>query len=336
MSGDPSLEVTGFASLKEAAPGDLSFFSELRHHQLLLKTRASVVLVPQDLAERPPGLACVSVANPSQSFQSVVEKYGIQPEPFKPGIHPSAVIAESAKLDPARVSIGAHAVIEAGAEIGEDAEIGAGCFIGRNVRLGAKSKLYANVTIQAECIVGSGVTLHSGVVIGADGFGYEFKQGRHAKIRQLGIVQIDNDVEIGANSTVDRARFGRTWIGQGTKIDNLVQVGHNVTVGKHCILVGCSAIAGSAVIGDYVVVAAQAGIAGHVNIGSQSVIAARAGVTRDLPAGGKYFGFPAINANEEKRRLVAARRLPQLLARVKKLEGQIASLLPPADAMPSE
>lgn len=326
LSGNPQQEITGFASLKEATPGDLSFFHDARYQQRLLKTKAGAVLVPKDLADTPANIACIAVVDPSRAFEIIVEKYGVQPEPFQPGVHPTAVIAESAKLNREKVHIGAHAVIEAGAEIGDETEIGAGCFIGRNVKVGSKTKLFANVTVQAECRLGNGVILHSGVVIGADGFGYEFHQGRHRKIRQLGVVQIDNDVEVGAGTTIDRARFGRTWIGEGTKIDNLVQIGHNVVVGKHCILVSGTAIAGSAVLGDYVVAAAQVGIAGHVIVGSQSTLGGRAGVTRDLPAGGKYFGFPAINAGEEKRRVVAARRLPQLLARVKKLEAQIAAL----------
>lgn len=317
------MEITGFASLKEASPGDLSFFHDARYQQRLLKTKAGAVLVPKDLVEPPSHIACIAVADPSRSFELVVEKYGLQPVPFQPGVHATAVIDPSAKLNPSQVSIGAHAVIEAGVEIGDGTEIGAGCFIGRNVKIGTKTKLFANVTVQAECILGNGVILHSGVVIGADGFGYEFHQGRHRKIRQVGFVQIDNDVEVGAGTTIDRARFGRTWVGEGTKIDNLVQIGHNVVIGKHCIIVACVAIAGSAVVGDYVVIAAQVGIAGHVIVGSQSTLAGRAGVTRDLPAGGKYFGFPAIDANQEKRRLVAARRLPQLLARVKKLEEQL-------------
>ncbi|MCB1279096.1 UDP-3-O-(3-hydroxymyristoyl)glucosamine N-acyltransferase [Prosthecobacter sp.] len=322
-NGDPGLEITGFASLKEAFPGDLSFFHDTRYNERLLATKASAVLVPADYAELPPQAAYIAVEDPSRSFELIVETYGFQPEPFAAGIHPTATIAASVKLDPERVSVGPHAVIEAGVELGTEVTIGAGCFVGRNVSIGDGSKMFANSTVHAECILASGVILHSGVVIGADGFGYEFSQGRHRKVRQAGIVQIDKDVEIGAGSTVDRARFGRTWIGEGSKIDNLVQIGHNVVIGKHCIVVACTAIAGSAVIGDYVVIAAQVGIAGHVNVGSQSTLAARCGVTRDLPAGQTYLGFPAIPAGQEKRRLANVNRLPQLLARVKELEAQI-------------
>jgi UDP-3-O-[3-hydroxymyristoyl] glucosamine N-acyltransferase len=324
-NGDPTLEITGFASLNEAVPGDLSFFYDTRYNDRLLKTKASAVLVPADHAEMSPQAAYIVVSDPSKSFELIVETYGFQPAPFEAGVHPSAVIAESVKFDAAKVSVGPNAVIEAGVELADGVEIGAGCFVGRNARIGSGSKLFANSTVHAECILGSGVILHSSVVIGGDGFGYEFSQGRHRKVRQAGIVQIDNEVEIGAGTTVDRARFGRTWIGEGTKIDNLVQIGHNVVIGKHCIIVAGTAIAGSAIVGDYVVIAAQVGIAGHVTVGAQATLAARCGVTRDLPGGQTYLGFPAIPASDEKRRLASINRLPQLQARVKELEAQIKS-----------
>ena len=324
-NGDPTLEITGFASLNEAVPGDLSFFYDTRYNDRLLKTKASAVLVPADHAEMSPQAAYIVVSDPSKSFELIVETYGFQPAPFEAGVHPSAVLAESVKFDAAKVSVGPNAVIEAGVELADGVEIGAGCFVGRNARIGSGSKLFANSTVHAECILGSGVILHSSVVIGGDGFGYEFSQGRHRKVRQAGIVQIDNEVEIGAGTTVDRARFGRTWIGEGTKIDNLVQIGHNVVIGKHCIIVAGTAIAGSAIVGDYVVIAAQVGIAGHVTVGAQATLAARCGVTRDLPGGQTYLGFPAIPASDEKRRLASINCLPQLQARVKELEAQIKS-----------
>ena len=325
LCGDPAEQITVFASLKEAIGGDLSFFHDTRYSERLANTKATVVLVPLGFTELPAHASCIAVAEPSRSFELIVETYGFQPDPFTAGVHATAVVAASVKFEPERVCIGANAVFEAGVELGDDVEIGAGCYVGRNARIGKGSRLFANATVHAECILGEGVFLHSGAVIGADGFGYEFSQGRHRKVRQAGIVQIDNDVEIGAGSTVDRARFGRTWIGEGTKIDNLVQIGHNVVIGKHCIIVACTAIAGSAMIGDYVVIAAQVGIAGHVTIGSQATLAARCGVTRDLPAGQTYLGFPAIPAAEEKRRLASINRLPLLQARVKELEAQIKS-----------
>lgn len=323
VSGDPFVAVTGFASLKEAQPGDLSFFYDTRYRERLEKTRAAAVLVPRDGPVPPAGVAAIAVDDPSRAFEKVVDTYGFHPAPFEPGIHPSAVVHPSVKCDPAQVAIGANAVVEAGAELAEGVEIGAGCYVGRDVIIGRGSKLFANVTVHEACELGERVTLHSAVVVGADGFGYEFEQGRHRKVRQAGIVQIDNDVEVGAGTMIDRARFGRTWIGAGTKVDNLVQIGHNVVIGRHCIIVACTAIAGSAVIGDYVVIAAQCGVAGHVNIGPQVTLGARTGVTKDIPPGpATYMGFPAMPVMEERRRLASINRIPSLAARVRELEKQ--------------
>lgn len=322
LTGSPETRITGFASLKEASPGDLSFFYDVRYRDRLAATRATAVLVPQGLESLPEKVACIAVEDPSRSFEKVVDTYGFHAAAFEAGIHPSAVIAEGVKADLTKISVGANAVIDAGAEIGDGAEIGAGCYVGRDAVIGAGTKLFPNVTVQEACEIGQRVILHSGVVIGGDGFGYEFDKGRHRKVRQAGIVQIDNDVEIGAGTMVDRARFGRTWIGEGTKIDNLVQIGHNVVIGKHCIIVAACAIAGSAVIGDYVVMAAQCGVAGHVSIGSFVTLGARSGVTKDIPTGkNSYMGFPAVPVMEERRRLASVNRLPHLSARVKKLEN---------------
>ncbi|HCN78602.1 MAG TPA: UDP-3-O-(3-hydroxymyristoyl)glucosamine N-acyltransferase, partial [Verrucomicrobiales bacterium] len=316
-----ALPISGFASLKEARAGDLSFYYDTRYRERLEKTRAGAVLVPRDCANCPPHVACIAVDNPSRAFEKVVDTYGFHAAAFEAGVHPSAVIAAGVKHDPAKVSIGANAVIEAGAELADGVEIGAGCYVGRDAVIGRDSKLFASVTIHEACELGERVILHSGVVIGADGFGYEFDKGRHRKVRQAGIVQIDNDVEIGAGTMVDRARFGRTWIGEGTKIDNLVQIGHNAVIGRHCIIVACCAIAGSAVIGDYVVMAAQCGVAGHVIIGSQITLGARSGVTKDIPDGpATYMGFPAMPVMDERRRLASINRIPALAARVKELE----------------
>lgn len=331
LEGNPECVIHGFATLQDAEPGDLSLFSNHRYRNQLRATRASAVLMPLTWTEFPPNAACIGVANPSRAFDLLVDELGPQPAPFRPCVHPTAVVSDSVVMDRAAVAIGANAVIDENAEIAAGVEIGAGCYVGRNVRIGAGSRLFANATVHERCVVGERVILHSGVVIGADGFGYELERGRHRKVPQLGTVQIDNDVEIGAGSMVDRGRIGRTRIGEGTKIDNLVQVGHNVVIGKHCILVSGVAIAGSAVVGDYVVMAAGAGIAGHVNVGSQSTIGGRAGVTKDVPAGSAVLGFPAVQAREERRRIGSVARLPQLLARMKELEARVAEL----DARPA-
>ncbi|MES2705352.1 MAG: UDP-3-O-(3-hydroxymyristoyl)glucosamine N-acyltransferase [Verrucomicrobiota bacterium] len=326
LSGVPEMVITGFSSLKEAGPGDLSFFSDSRYESTLSLTRASAVLVSAGSILPPAGVACILVANPSRAFDTVVDRFGFQPPVSVPGVHPTAVVAESAVFNPGKVCIGPQAVISGEVVLGDGTEIGAGCYIGPGVAIGAHCRLAANSTVQGGCLLGDRVIIHSGTVIGADGFGYEFEDGQHRKVRQSGIVQIDNDVEIGAGTMIDRARFGRTWIGAGTKIDNLVQIGHNAVIGRHCIIVSAVAIAGSAVIGDYVVIAAQSGVAGHVSIGSKTTLGARSGVTKDLPAGGIYMGFPAAPMQKERRRLAAVRRLPELMARVQELEERLKAL----------
>jgi UDP-3-O-[3-hydroxymyristoyl] glucosamine N-acyltransferase len=313
--------ISGFASLAAAGVGDLSFLSNARFRRQLEGTRAAVVLVPTGWSETPSGVIALAVANPSAAFDQLIAKYTVPFSKPRAGIHLTAVIKEWAQVIPERISVGANAVIESGAIIEEDVEIGAGCYVGRDVHVGRGSRLFPNVTVLDRCVIGRNVTLHSGAVIGADGFGYEFIDGRHRKIPQTGIVQIDNDVEIGANTTIDRARFGRTWIGEGTKIDNQVQIAHNVIIGKHCVIVAGVGIAGSAQIEDYVVIAAQAGVAGHITVGAGCILGARCGVTKSLPAkSGSYMGFPAAPASEERRRIAAGRQIPELLSRVRKLE----------------
>lgn len=323
---DATMMVEGFASLGEAREGDVTFYSDEKHAAALRRTKASVILVPLDWESEKKGVAYIRVESPSTAFDLVLDRYGRQAPAFKAGIHPTAVIAATASLDATKVCIGAHAVIEERAVIGDGVTIGAGSYVGLNASIGQDAVLHGQVTVQDGCLIGERVVLHPGVVIGADGFGYEFEAGRHRKVKQRGIVQIDADVEIGANTTVDRARYGRTWIGAGTKIDNLVQVGHNVVIGRHCILVACVAIAGSVVIGDYVVIGAQVGIAGHVTVGSQARLGARCGVTKDLPGGQTYLGFPAVTAEKEKRKLAGVSRLEKLNARVRSLEKKLESL----------
>ena len=320
LSGEPQTKLTGFAGLRESAGGDLSFFANERYLNDVRRTRASAVLVPQGFSETVPGVALVACANASVAFAEIVRRFMPPPREFRPGVHPSAVVDASAKLNRDRVCIGACAVIEAGAEIGDGTEIGPGCVVGEQVRLGRDCLLHPRVTVAGHCILGDRVRLHSGVVIGGDGFGYELVDGRHQKIEQVGIVQLDDDVEIGANSTVDRARFGRTWIGEGTKVDNLVQIAHNCVLGRHVIVVAQSGIAGSTRVGDYTIVAAQAGIGGHLDIGPHIIIAGRSGVTADLPDKGTYAGMPAQPFKEHQVHKVLVRKLPELFERVKRLE----------------
>ncbi len=324
--------VSGVATLAEAGPQDLSFFGNERYLPDLRKTKAGIVLVPRGHAERPSGVCLVAVDNPSAAFAEFMKHFAPPVPVFQPGIHATAVVDPTAKLNPERVCVGPFVVIAAGAEIGDGTEIASHCHVGRDVMIGRDCRLFPRVVILDRCVLGDRVALHSGVVIGADGFGYEFVDGVHRKIDQTGIVQIDSDVEIGANTTIDRARFGKTWIGEGAKIDNQVMIGHNCVIGKHAIIIAQAGIAGSTRIGDYAIIAAQAGVGGHLEIAPRVIVAAQAGVTKSLSKPGQYMGFPAGPVSEMREILVCQRRLPALLKRISALEKQVcASLRPPPD-----
>ena len=324
VRGGLDLLVDGISSLDEAGPSELSFLGNEKYRNQYLVTKAGAVIVPRGVTEGPEGCALIAADHPSLAFGKAVKHFvAAHARTFLPGIHPRAMVDESAKLDPEKVRIHAGAVIMAGAEIGDGTEIGPNCVIGEDVRIGRDCLLYANVSIRERCLIGDRVILQPGVVIGSDGYGYELVNGKHAKVDQVGIVEVQDDVELGANTTIDRARFGRTLIGEGTKIDNLVQVGHNVRIGKHCLIISQTGIAGSAHMGDYVVIAAQTGIAGHVKIGSKAMLAARTGVTADLEGGKTYGGNPARPLMEEQRSRAHFRQLPKLAERIKALEKKV-------------
>src|SRR6184192_2118773 len=320
LVGDPSLQIMGAASLGDATPGEISFFANRKYVALLRKTRASAVFVPADFADTL-DVAQIRVSNPTKAFEQIVVKFAPKPITFAPGIHPTAVVDPSAQIGKC-VSIQPHAVIESGARIGDDTIIGAGSYIGHETVIGPGCLIYPRVTIRERSRIGSRVIIHSGAVIGADGFGFEMVDGRQEKIQQLGIVQIDDDVEIGANTTVDRARFGRTWIQQGVKIDNLVQIAHNVVIGKNSVIAAQTGISGSTRVGEYVQMAGQVGIVGHVEIADGSRIAAQSGVSKSIP-GGTWFGYPAMPMPEARRQIAWVRRLGKLLARVKEIEKKL-------------
>ena len=322
--GATTASIRGLAALADAAPGDLSFLGNPKYKSEVAATRASVVLLPADFAGEPkPDQLFLLVENPSVALARVCARLeqSLWPKPA-PGIHPSAVVAPGAKIS-ATATVGPLCIVEADAVVGERAHLQAQVFLGRAAHVGDDCWLMPGVIVAAECELGRRVRLQPGVVIGSDGFGYEFVQGRHEKVPQVGHVVIGDDVEIGANSTLDRARFSRTVVGEGTKIDNLVQIAHNVVIGRHCLLCSQVGISGSTKLGDYVILAGQAGLAGHLTIGRSAKAGGGAAVTQDVAPGAYVNGSPAIPFMLERRIAILKQRLPELFRRVDALEARL-------------
>jgi UDP-3-O-[3-hydroxymyristoyl] glucosamine N-acyltransferase len=326
IQGDPALTLRAFDSLRECGPDGLSFFGNELYQKDFESSRAGAVLVRAGTKNCPGGAAIIEVDDPVLAFDVVVRRFGAPEIPFLPGVHPSAVIGEDVQFDPDKVCIGPFVHLANGVVLGDGCWLGAYVSLGESVTLGRGCRLYDHVSVREGCRLGDRVVLQGGVVIGADGYGYQFKDGRHQPIRQAGIVILEDDVEVGANSTIDRARFGSTVIGEGTKIDNLVQVAHNVITGKHCLIVALSGLSGSSRLGNYVTVAAQSGVAGHVAIGDKAVLGGRSGVISNLEGGETYFGYPAKTMKEWSRQQVYAKKVPKLVQRVAELEAKIAAL----------
>ena len=328
--GDAEKKVRGAAAIADAGEGDVTFFGNVKYLPQLKACRATVALVPKGFAESIPAVA-IQVENPSLAFAQLLEKFAPAPIRFAPGVHPSAVVGQDVFLGE-NVSIQPFVVIEDGAQIGANTVIGAHGYVGHDAVIGSDCQFAPRVTIGARSKVGNRVIIHSGAVLGSDGFGFEFSGGRHVKIPQTGMVQVDDDVEIGANVAIDRARFGRTWIQQGTKIDNLVQIAHNVVIGKHCILCSQVGISGSTKLGNYVTLAGQVGTVGHIEIGDQVIVGAQSGVSKSIGPKEVWFGYPAMPMRDSKEQLARIARLPKLAERVKKLEqllGEATKSLPP-------
>ncbi len=330
VSGHAEVLITGVAALADAGPGEISFFGNPKYIGALRRSRAAAVLIPDgfDLPEEAVSAllpALIAVPNPTLAFARLVERFAPPPVQPAPGIAPTAVLGRDLAVG-GGVSIGPYAVIEDGVQLGDGAVIGAHVYIGQESVIGAGSHIYPHVTIRERVRIGARAIIHSGAVIGSDGFGFELQGGRHVKIPQTGTVEIGDDVEIGANATIDRARFGKTMIGAGTKIDNLVMIAHNVVIGPHCLLVAQTGISGSTRLGKYVTLAGQAGVVGHIEIGDQAVVAAKTGVSKDVPAGTVVFGIPAEPLAKSKEHLAHIRRLPHLVERVRKLSAELEAL----------
>lgn len=320
------LPITGINDLRSAQPDQISFLANAKYEALARASRAGVILVsPQDSSKF--SFTRIEVESPSVAFGKISDLFAPPPVRDEPGIHPTAVVAPDVVIGEG-ASIGPHAVLSVGVQVGARTVIGANCFIGERTTLGEDVRLYPLVTVRERSILGARVIIHSGAVIGADGFGYNFdpKKGRHIKIAHTGYVQIDDDVEIGANTTIDRGRFGKTHIGEGVKIDNLVQIAHNVTIGAHSIIVSQTGVSGSTALGRYVTLAGQVGLAGHLTVGDRATITAQSGINKDVPAGAVLSGRHAMPARENLKVEALTRRLPELVERLKELEDKIRSL----------
>lgn len=321
--GDGSIEITGCAGIREARAGEITFLAHPRYEEFLEHTQASAVIVAEN--HRHTKKTLIQNPNPYLAYLKAVRFFQGDASPPKPGVHASAVVAESAHVDPS-AQIGPHVVIEDGASVGPRTSVQAGSYVGASAKVGADCTLYPNVTLREGCELMDRVIVHSGTVIGSDGFGFVRDGGAYRKLPQVGNVVVEEDVELGSCVTIDRATTGTTRIGAGSKIDNLVQIAHNVQVGRNCIIVAQVGISGSTVLGNDVTLAGQVGIIGHIEIGSGVMVGAQSGVAKTVPPGEKMFGSPAQPLALAKRIEASIRNLPELIQTVRRLKRRVEEL----------
>lgn len=320
VEGDASIQICDVAPIERAVSGQLSFVANTKYEHHIETTSASaLVLGPKAICTRLPVLRH---PNPYLTFAKIVDLFYPEVRRVEPGIHPAALVDPSAKVD-ASVGIGALSHVGAGSVIGQDSQIMPSVFIDHDVKIGSNCLFYPGVRILRGSRLGNNVILHSGVVIGSDGFGFAPTETGMHKIKQIGWVEIGDDVEIGANTTVDRGALGPTRIGRGTKIDNLVQIAHNVEIGRNCIIVGQVGISGSTKLGDGVMLGGQVGLVGHIELGDRVSVGAQSGVSKSIPGGETWFGSPAREIHHAKRVVAATDKLPELWKRLKRLEDRL-------------
>lgn len=318
LIGDGNVPIDAARPLTEAGPGDITFVEGERNLTAWHACRASAAVVPLTVPLN--GRPLIRVADPLAAFATIVlQMRGLRASDRTGRIDPAAHVHPTARVGP-ECSLGPFAVIGEGAVLGARCQVHAGAFVGRDCQLGDDVVLYPHAVIYDDCTLGHRVVVHANAVIGADGFGYRTQNGRHVKVPQLGRVELGDDVEVGACTTIDRGTFGPTRIGAGTKIDNLVMVAHNCQIGRHNLLVSQVGIAGSCTTGDHVVMAGQSGMADHTSIGDRAVIAARAGVVKDVPADTRMLGAPARPQKEALRFILSTERLPELIRDVRRIK----------------
>lgn len=321
VQGDSAARLTGFAPADRAQAGDLTFAENEAFFAHAEQSAATAIIADARFSSG--SKIVIRVKNPRVAFAKALALFFPEPA-FAAGVHPSAVVAASAQIDPT-AHVGPHCTIGERVRLGAKVVLQSGNFVGDDSVLGEETRLFPNVTLYPRTEIGRRVRIHAGTVIGSDGYGYVLDNGVHRKVPQIGQVIIGDDVEIGANVTVDRGALGATRIGRGTKIDNLVQIAHNVVIGEHCLLISQVGIAGSSKLGNYVILAGQAGVAGHLTIGNQVTVAAQAGVMHSIPDGEKWLGAPAQPDRQMKRQMIAVTQLPELIRRVAELEKKLGA-----------
>lgn len=325
IQGDPDARVTGIGSVDEAKPGDVVLAVDSRFFEGALKSSATCILAPPELRSDCDGKSLLLAESPREAFAKVLELFRGDESTPPAGIGPGAIVEPGVDMG-SNVAIGANCYVGHGAVLGDGCVLFPGVFIGEGVRIGVGCRIYPNAVIYFRCNLGDRVIVHAGTVIGADGFGYTCKDQVFVKLPHTGIVEIGDDVEIGANSAIDRAKTGATVIGNGTKIDNLVHIAHNCKIGKNCVIVAQVGVAGTVNIGDSVTLAGQVGVADHVSIGDGCIVAARAGVIGDVAKGSVVSGFPARDHRLEKRAQAVRLHLPDVMQRLKALEAEVERL----------
>jgi len=318
LEGSGDITITGLATLKDAGPGDISFVTESRYGDVASDSAAGALIVNSSFSastDKP----LLRISDVAVALDAALELFSLEPDSPDGGVHESALVDPTVELGP-ETAIAAHVIIRPHVRIGQGTVIGEGCYIGKHVSIGKNCIIGPHVVIHHGSELGDRVNIYANATIGADGFGYRLVQGRHKKIRHIGKVVIEDDVDIGANSCVDRAKFGRTVIGRGTKIDNLVQIGHNVVIGENCIVVGQTGISGSTELGKYVVLGGQCGLADHLKIGDGVMAGAQSGITKDIKAGTKIVGFPAREFQKYYRDLAQMRKIPEIIEDIKALK----------------
>lgn len=326
LIGDPNAVISGASSLQNAKQNQVSFLGDKRYIAQLEGSQVGLILINEELQEEiDGGYNLVICDNVDVAFSQLLMIFAPEPITYAPGIHPSAIVDQSVTLGQ-NVYVGANVVIEANAEIGDNTSIGAGTFIGQEVKIGQANTIAPNVTIMHRCIIGHQNIIHSGVVIGADGFGFVPSAQGLVKVAQTGIVQIDNDVEIGANTTIDRARFEKTWIKSNVKIDDQVMIGHNVEIGESTVVIAQAGIAGSAKIGRGVMLAAKVGVNGHITVGDGVKVAATSSIHKSVDAGKTILGTPAESQREFIYRYSLPKKVKRLLAKFDELKKEVQQL----------